>query len=79
MKEMKINLWYSRGCQRSWTLMDDFQGFLGSGNAPELDKAMEDLATTIKWLGDAQPRWDKEHPATTKLKSQQTTMYREVP
>ena len=77
MKEMKINLWYSRGCKQwRWTLMDDFHvRHMESGNSPDLDKALEDVATTIKWLmGVEQPRGGKEHPATVRRKSQRVTM-----
>ena len=76
MKEMKINLWYSRGCQEwRWTLMDDFHvRHMESGNAPELDKALEDVATTIKWLmGDPTDTPSKIHPGN-KRKSMQKTM-----
>ena len=49
---MKINLWYSRGCKQwRWTLVDDFHvRHMESGNASNIDKALEDVATTIKWL-----------------------------
>ena len=76
---MKINLWYSSGTKQwRWTLMDEFHvRHMESGNAANIDDALSDVATTIKWLmGDAQPKGDKEHPGTTKLrKSQHTTMY----
>ena len=78
VKEMKINLWYSRGTKQwRWTLMDEFHvRHMESGNANNVDKALEDVATTIKWLmGEPQKRGDKEHPATARQrKSQRTTM-----
>ena len=79
VKEMKINLWYSRGCKQwRWTLMDDFHvRHMESGNASDVDTALEDVATTIKWLmGTPVNKGDKEHPATARQrKSQETTMY----
>ena len=57
--------------------MDEFHvRHMESGNAEDVDTALEDVATTIKWLmGEARPRGEFEHPATTKLrKSQRTTM-----
>ena len=57
--------------------MDEFHvRHMESGNADNVDTALEDVATTIKWLmGDAQPKGYKEHPATTRQrKSQQVTM-----
>ena len=63
---MKINLWYSRGNKQwRWTLMDDFHvRHMESGNADDVETALTDVATTIKWLmGDPKDLELKEHPA----------------
>ena len=57
--------------------MDEFHvRHMESGNATDVETALQDVAATIKWLmGSEQPRGGKEHPATTKRrKSQRTTM-----
>ena len=49
---MKINLWFSRGCQNwRWTLVDDRSPqLMESGQSPDLHVAMEDVAKTVEWL-----------------------------
>jgi len=52
VNEVKINLWYSTPTsQWRWTLVDDrFPNLMESGQAPDIHKAMEDVANTVDHL-----------------------------
>ena len=51
---MKIQLWFSKPTQVwRWTLTSDQDHrMMESGSSPELEVAMSDVATTVKWLLD---------------------------
>lgn len=53
---MKIHLWFSEPCKYwRWTLTSEVdQSIMESGYSPELDRAMSDVAITVKWLLDQQ-------------------------
>ena len=53
---MKINLWFNKPTnQWRWVLTSEVDSFImESGSAQKLEKAMDDVSNTVKWIMDQQ-------------------------
>ena len=50
-----INLWYNKEVKRwRWTLLHDDDRQMESGDAKELEKALNDIRRTIEWVMETQ-------------------------